>query len=168
VSRINYVKSRKTKNMTLLRNRLYIIILCLLHIVLGINGSIGGILLAIKPDGSLLGMQAGWLNNSPFKNYFIPGILLAIFLGVMPIITSIGLTIKKNWKWPNLFNIYRNRFWAWSFSLYTGIIAIFWITFQLLLTKYFWIQPVIIFFGLFIIILTMIPYVMRNYETDPA
>jgi hypothetical protein len=152
--------------MTLLRNRLFIIILCILHIVLGINGTFGGILLAIKPDGSLLGMQADWLNNSPFKNYFIPGVLLSIFLGVIPLLTSIGLIIKVNWKWTNIFNIYRNRYWAWSFSLYTGIIAIFWITIQLLLTQYFWIQPVIIFFGLFIIIITMVPGVMKHFEIE--
>lgn len=33
------------------------------------------------------------------------------------------------------------------------------------MTQYFWIQPVIIFIGLFIIIITMIPAVMKHYET---
>jgi len=120
----------------------------------------------IKTDGSLLGMQANWLNRSPFKSYLIPGLLLFLFLGIIPLLTFIGLIKKKNWQFTNLFNIYRNRNWAWSFSLYTGIIAITWITIQLILTQYFWIQPVIIFNGLFIIIITMLPQIIKQFEFD--
>ena len=152
--------------MAIPKHRPFIVILCLLHIILGINGLIGGILLVIKTDGSLLGMKTDWLNHSPFKNYFIPGLLLSLFLGVMPLLTFTGLILERNWKWAKNFNIYRNRHWAWSFSLYTGIISIFWITIQLLLTQYFWIQPVILLLGLFIIILTMVPEVMKHFEQD--
>jgi len=147
-------------------HRLSIILLSLLHLFLGINGLIGGILLVIKTDGSLLGMQVDWLNRSPFNNYLIPGILLSLFLGVLPLITFLGLIKRRNWRFINLFNIYRDKNWAWSFSLYTGIIAISWITIQLILTQYFWIQPVIIFNGLFIIIVTMIPGVMKHFELN--
>jgi len=143
--------------------RVSIILLCSLHLFLGINGLAGGILLIIKPEGSLLGMNVDWLNRSPFESYLIPGILLAFFLGVIPLVTFFGLIIKKNWRFANLFNIYRNRYWAWSFSLYTGIIAITWITVQLILTQYFWIQPVIIFIGLLILILTLVPEVMNRF-----
>lgn len=144
--------------------RLSIIFLCMLQFFLGINGLIGGILLIVKSDGSLLGMQSDWLNHSPFKNYSIPGFLLAFFLGIIPLMTFFGLMKRRNWRFTNLFNIYQNRDWAWSFSLYTGIIAITWITIQLILTQYFWIQPVIIFNGVFIIITTMLPIVMDHYE----
>lgn len=145
-------------------HKLYIFLLCLLHIFLGINGLVGGILLVIKTDGTLLGMQSNWLDHSPFKNYLVPGVLLFLFLGIIPLITSYGLIRKVSSGLLNSLNMYRNRHWAWSFSLYTGITAIFWITFQLVLTQYFWIQPVIIFTGLFIIILTMIPEVMQHFE----
>jgi hypothetical protein len=82
----------------------------------------------------------------------------------LPIVTLIGLVRKYNWGLPQYLNIYRNRHWSWSFSLYTGLIAIFWITIQLLLTQYFWIQPVIIFIGLFIIIITLTPVIMSQFE----
>ena len=144
--------------------RLSIILLCLLHLFLGINGLIGGILLMIKTDGSLLGMQAEWLSRSPFKNYLIPGVLLSLFLGILPFTTFLGLIKRRNWRFTNLFNLYRDKNWAWSFSLYTGIIAIAWITIQLILTQYFWIQPVIILNGLFIIVTTMLPEVMKHFE----
>ena len=147
-------------------HRLSIILLSLLQLFLGINGLIGGILLVLKTDGSLLGMQVDWLIRSPFKNYLIPGILLSLFLGILPLITFLGLIKRRNWRFTNLFNLYRDKNWAWSFSLYTGIIAIFWITIQLILTQYFWIQPLIIFNGLFIIIVTMIPEVKKHFELN--
>jgi hypothetical protein len=146
--------------------RLSIILLCLLHLFLGTNGVIGGILLMIRTDGSMLGMQSDWLSHSPFKDYFIPGVLLFLFLGIIPLMTFLGLVKSRNWRVPNLFNIYRNRNWAWSFSLYTGIIAITWITIQLIMTQYFWIQPVIIFNGLLIIIMTMLPEIMKRFELN--
>ena len=145
-------------------HRLLLVVLCLLHLFLGINGLIGGTLLMIKTDGSLLGMQVDWLNRSPFKNYLIPGFLLSLFLGIIPLTTFLGLIKKNNWRITNSFNIYRNRNWAWSFSLYTRIIAITWITFQLILTQYFWIQQVIIFNGLLIIIITMLPQIIKQFE----
>lgn len=145
--------------------RLSIFLLCLLHLFLGINGLIGGTLLVIKTDGSLLGMQSDWLKNSPFSTYFIPGLLLAFFLGVIPLITFIGIISKRNWRVTNVFNIYRNSHWSWSFSLYTGIIAISWITIQLVLTQYFWIQPIIIFTGLLIIIISLLPLVIKHFES---
>ncbi len=85
--------------------RLSIFLLCLLHLFLGINGLIGGTLLVIKTDGSLLGMQSDWLKNSPFSTYFIPGLLLAFFLGVIPLMTFIGIISKSNWRVANVFNI---------------------------------------------------------------
>jgi hypothetical protein len=144
-----------------------LILLSLLHIFLGINGLAGGILLMIKPDGSLLGMQSDWLINAPFNNYLIPGLLLAFFLGVIPLATLSGILKRRKCRLMNLLNIYRNRNWAWSFSLYTGIVAITWITIQLILTRYFWIQPVIIFNGVFIIIVTLLPGVMEHFEINP-
>ena len=144
--------------------RISIITLCLLHLFLGINGLVGGTLLIIKTDGSLLGMQPDWLKNSPFTSYLIPGLLLAFFLGVLPLLTFIGIISKSVWRVTNVFNIYRNKHWSWAFSIYTGITAITWITIQLVLTQYFWIQPVIIFIGLFIIIISLLPVVMKHFE----
>jgi hypothetical protein len=46
------------------------------HLFLGISATAGGGLLLLKPDGSLLGMDPGWLNHSPFNTYLIPGLIL--------------------------------------------------------------------------------------------
>lgn len=150
--------------MNQIKSRIPIIILCLLHLFLGINGLTGGALLVLKTDGSLLGMEPDWLKNSPFTSYLIPGLLLAFFLGVLPLVTLSGIISKNVWKVTDMFNIYRDKHWSWAFSLYTGIIAISWITIQLVLTKYFWLQPVIIFIGLSIIIISLLPKVMKHFD----
>ncbi len=144
--------------------KISVITLCILHLFLGVNGLVGGTLMVIKTDGSLLGMEPVWLNNSPFASYLIPGLLLASFLGVLPLLTFMGIISKRVWRVANALNIYREKHWSWSFSIYTGIIAISWITIQLVLTQYFWIQPVIIFTGLFIIIISLLPAVMKHFE----
>ena len=152
--------------MKLFKYSFFFYLLCFLHIFLGINGTIGGILLILKSDGSLLGMETGWLIHSPFNNYIIPGLLLFLFLGTLPLLIVSGLVKKMSWQKADALNIYKNRHWAWTFSLYEGIISITWITVQLVLTQYFWIQPVIIIIGLLIIICTMIPGVIKQFESN--
>jgi len=144
--------------------RFVVYLLISLLLFLGIGACYGGGLLVIRPDGSLLGMNPAWLQNSPFSNYLIPGFVLLVFNGVLPLFAAFGLVFKPHWGWANLFNIYKNRHWAWTYSLYTGIIVIIWITVQLLLTQYFWLQPVMIFTGLAIIICSLTPGVMKEFE----
>jgi hypothetical protein len=142
-------------------NKFFRYLLILLLFVLGINGMTGGLLLMLKPNGSLIKMDINWLSGSPFINFLIPGILLFVFNGVIPLLTFAGMVFRFDSKLLNFLNIYPDIHWAWSYSLYCGIITIIWITIQLLLTQYFWLQPIIIFMGLGIIICTLIPGVMN-------
>jgi hypothetical protein len=140
-------------------------LLYFLHLLLGINACVGGFMLMLSPDGSLLQMNQDFLKNSPFSNFFIPGLLLFTFIGLLSVLTFCGLVFTFNCKILHSLNIYAGRHWAWAFSLYTGIITIIWITIQLLITEYFWLQPVIILIGLSILICSLAPYVMKHYET---
>ena len=135
-----------------------------LHLILGISATAGGTLLIIRPDGSLLGMQLDWLDHSPFKNYFFPGLILLLSNGIFPLFILSGLVIKPVWQWANVFNIFHAMHWAWTYSLYAGIMVIAWIVFQMMMTQYYWIQPVIIIIGLLIIILTMMPGMIKFFQ----
>lgn len=140
--------------------------LCALHLFLGVNGMVGGLLLMLRPNGFYMGMTTDWLQRSPFSNYFIPGLLLFFCIGVFSSLTLFGLMTRVNSKVLNAVNLYSDRHWSWAFSLYVGIVSISWITFQLIMTSYFWIQPVIIFTGLLILIFSLTPGVMRFYKTQ--
>lgn len=139
-------------------------VLAALHIFSGISAVAGGALLVAKTDGSLLGMEPGWLSGSPFSSYLIPGLLLFFVNGIFPLLVAAGLLFTPAWKWPNSINIYHQKHWAWTCSLFTGIILIGWIIIQQFITKYFWLQPCIAAAGLLKIIFTMLPGVMKYYR----
>lgn len=67
-----------------------------LLIITGLNALIAGFLLFIKPDGSAMGMSVEYLKYSPFKSYFVPGIVLFIFIGVSSIYTAILWFLNRN------------------------------------------------------------------------
>jgi hypothetical protein len=138
-------------------------ILVALLVMLAINAFYGGVSLMLAPDGSLLGMKPGWLNNSPFSNYFIPGLLLLIFNGILPLLTISGL-ITRNKTWFSWLNIYPNRCWGWTFALYCGVITNIWIIVQQLMAEYFILQTIIAALGLLVLISALLPRIMNFYE----
>lgn len=139
-------------------------LLLLLHAFLGVTALVGGLLLVLKPDGSALGIQPGWLATSPFKSYLVPGTILFSVLGCGCVVVLVGLVTKKESPFINRINVYKDRHWAWTYSLYQGLIAIVWIIVQQVLTQYFWIQPVIQSVGFLIIVLTLLPPTISYYS----
>ncbi|MCS4433482.1 hypothetical protein [Aquiflexum gelatinilyticum] len=146
--------------------RLFLYMLLGLHLFLGLGALAGGGMLVLQPDGSLLGMEPGWLAQSPFSSYLIPGFILFTCSGLLPLFSFVGLLFKPRWRWANALNIYPNRHWAWTYSLYSGIIVITWITVQMVMTQYFWLQPVMIFTGLLIVIFTLTPSIVKKFELE--
>jgi len=74
-------------------------ILITLIIFQGISGIIGGTGLILDPSGRILNIPVEWLNNSPFTNYFVPGLVLLTILGILPLIVAYGLmsNVKSSW-----------------------------------------------------------------------
>ena len=140
---------------------IYFLFLLILFISAG--AIYGGGSLILSPDGSLLKMEESWLDKLPFYNFLIPGIILFLFLGIFPLIGLIGLFTRKNNLKLNVINIYKDKYWGWSFTLYSGIISVIWIVFQQLLTGYFVLQPIIAGTGILIIIFCLTPRVQKYY-----
>ncbi len=134
-------------------------------VFLSISALFGGISLIIDPKGSFLNLPIWLLDNTIFPNYLIPGIILLIFLGVFPAFTAYGLISRKQVKYTSIFNLYRKRFWAWTYAIYSGIILVLWIQFQVMIIGYgHVIQIVYAFLGLFIIILCLMPSNIKFYK----
>ncbi|MCW5906571.1 MAG: hypothetical protein KIS94_01845 [Chitinophagales bacterium] len=138
-------------------------LLCLLLLLLSLSAFYGGGALILKPDGSLLQMEP-WLNEIPFPNYLIPGIILFVMNGLLPLLALIGLLFRPKWEILNRLNVYNNCHWAWTFSLYSGIICIAWIIAQQFLTQYFIAQPIVALAGLLIIVFSLMPRLMKHYQ----
>jgi hypothetical protein len=147
-----------------MKRPLLLYLLCMLHLLLGISALYGGGMLLLKPDGSLLGMNTDWLLQSPFNNYFIPAIFLFLLIGLFPLFILFGLINKPKWRWANTLNIYYNMHWAWTYSLFSGVILIIWIAVQQGMTPFFWLQSVMIFTGLLIIVFTLTPSIIKHYK----
>ena len=143
---------------------LYILLLLLL--ALGAGGIYGGFLLTDDPSGRSLQMPISALQGSPFRDFLIPGIILLFFNGILPLVIAYGLIEQPAWKWPEMLNIYPNRHWAWTFSLYCGIILSIWIGVQMLLLgpPYSPLQAIFSLWGTVTVIFTMWPGVMRYFE----
>lgn len=142
-----------------------VFLLVALLIFTGFGGLYGGYSLIKEPDGSLMGMDPGMLLNSPFSTFLIPGIILVIFNGLLPLLIAWGLLVKPPWHWPEILNLYHKQHWCWTFSLYYGFILIIWINVQLIMMgESSLLQPVFALTGALISILTMIPGVFHYYR----
>ncbi len=71
---------------------LFLILLALL----GLGAMFGGGVLIISPSGKLFGMPLSMLENSPFNDFLIPGIILFSLLGLAPIGVALALIKDQN------------------------------------------------------------------------
>src|ERR1043166_5656680 len=131
--------------------------LCVLHAFLGFSAICGGLLLINEPDGASLGMNTSLLANSPFSDFLLPGIMLAVFLGLLPSAAFLLLIKKLEPRYLSVLNIYASMRVPWAFSIYTGLVCLIWIIVQQTMIGYFWIQSIIGGIGLLILVCTLAP-----------
>ena len=54
----------------------------ILQAFIGLTGILGGFQLVSDPSGIRVNVSLEWLNGSPFPDYFVPGLILLIAIGV--------------------------------------------------------------------------------------
>ncbi|MGW7158018.1 hypothetical protein [Paenibacillus taichungensis] len=134
---------------------------------LAIGAIIGGGALIIDPSGNLVKMPNSMLEHSPFGSFLIPGIILLLVLGVMPMIIAISLLRRIHWEIGEKLNLYPNQYWGWTFSLYTGFALIIWIMIQVYCIQHVSVIHLVYFaWGVGIQIVTLLPDVQRRYQAD--
>lgn len=111
-----------------------------------ISGIFGGVGLIIDPSGKTLNIPLIWLQDSPFSDYFIPGIILFTILGVFPLIISVGLI--------------RGKLLFWRLTLILAFALIVWILVEIIIIGYQADPPLQLIYGLLgitILLLTVSP-----------
>jgi len=88
----------------------------------GLSGIAGGIGLIADPTGRAIGLDPAWLDGSRFPDYFVPGVILLVVLGIGPLLAAIG--------------ILRRLAWAWPASLLVGTALIVWIVVEVAIVGY--------------------------------
>ena len=143
-----------------------------IHIILlaflGISALGGGGALTISPSGKLLGgLPVSILKNSPFKDFFIPGIILFLVLGTLPCLVAFSLIKKTANKLAESLNFFKDMYWAWSFSIYIAFALIIWLqTEMFLLQSVDWLHNFYMILAIVIILIALLPEV-RNFYKKP-
>ena len=155
------MKERNSKNRPFL-----VYILWILIGLQSLSGLVGGIIMLMDPTGKSLRLPAIFLMGTPFDDYLVPGIFLVLFLGLLPLLSLVGL-MGLRWGWIRLLNIYPYMHWGWSFSLYTAIALILWMDIQVFYVGY-WdeIQTYNALTGVLILIFTLLPQVVEYYRLE--
>lgn len=142
-------------------------LLIILHIILGIGAVFGGGALTIDPEGTLLGMPITILDQSPFHNFLIPGIILLLFLGVLPLIIAFNLINQKSSKIGDALNFSKDIHWSWSFSIYISFILIIWLCIQIyMINGISNVHLIYMTLGLLIQAITILPSVQDYYRLN--
>ncbi len=111
-----------------------------LELFVGIGALAGGGALALVPDGDVLRMPVALLKGSPFRSYFVPGLILFFAVGCLNTLAGF-LTIAG----------YPNRRTA---SIWAALILMGWISVEVALLGYLhWAQPLYFGLGLLIFLL---------------
>jgi hypothetical protein len=81
-----------------------------------------------------------WLEKSPFKSYFIPGLFLFVVIGGTCLFTSIAVLLRKRY--------------GRVLSFICGVLLVIWIIIQVRIIGYVsWLQPAVVIGGVLILLL---------------
>lgn len=119
-----------------------------LELFLGVGGLYGGISLTRDPTGGGLGMGLSWLAGTPFPDYRIPGVILVLANGLLPMVAAAAIVIRRSS--------------ASGLVIWSGLVLCGWIGVQIALIGYvFWLQGAMLALGL---ALVLIGYAWRQVQ----
>lgn len=84
---------------------------------LGVSAIFGGIALMRNPTDDPLGMPNEWLDDTPFRDYFIPGFTLFGVFGIGSFAVIAG--------------VFRRHSWAWVAAVGLGLAQVVWIVVEI-------------------------------------
>lgn len=129
---------------------------------LGLSALPPGVSMILDPSGQGLGFPSGALEHSPFRNYTIPGYLLMVFIGLLPLVAWYGLWRRPRWSTLQRMLPFQKQHWSWTLSLASGIGLMIWILVQITMVPYFFLQPLMFIWGASVVTLCVLPGI-RNY-----
>ncbi len=107
---------------------------------IAVTATLSGLLMISKPDGGLINLSPSLLDGTPFKNFLVPGILLAVIVGGANL-----LAVVFNMQ------LHPNRYY-WAMA--GGIIISGWIVMQMILINaVYWLHFLYLVIGIIIILL---------------
>lgn len=114
----------------------------------GFSGIYGGFSLVSDPSGGSIGLPLSLLAGTPFGSYLLPGWILAVLLGVGPLVAAGALVAHTKWALP--------------LSALLGAALLLWIVVQVILVGYLAWPPLQLVYGLLgVALLSLSVYQLR-------
>ena len=136
-----------------------------LLLFLSLCGLYGGLCFIIDSSGRLLNLNSANYFNRANDDFLIPGFVLLIVFGIIPLLLIFPLLRKPHVKWANFLNIYARRYWAWTYTLFLGIFLVIWIDVQIWLMGYYSFYQILwSLYGLIIIFVCLLPAQVRFFS----
>ena len=107
----------------------------------GLSGLLGGFGLIADPTGESLGIPLEWLDNTLFSSYLIPGLILFVVLGLVPLVVYYGFWKEKSW--------------ADVGSLFVGVALVIWIGVEIAMIGYQPNPPLQLIYGIIGVLITV-------------
>ncbi len=133
-------------------------------LLLGISALLSGTSLILDPSGKGIRFPEGYLDGSPFHSYFIPGVLLTVFIGLLPLAAWFALWKKPRWAFGARINRFSKWHWALTAAFMSGFGLMIWIGVQMLLVPYFFLQPLLLSWGALIVALCFKGDILAFYK----
>lgn len=99
----------------------------------GISAVGGGVAFLADTSGAVAGMTTQVLARTPFTTYLWPGLLLALGLGVPPLVTAVGVHRRGRIRVAAPLERATGHHWSWVGSIAIGMALMLWIVVQVLL-----------------------------------
>ncbi len=122
----------------------------------GLSGLAGGWGLTFDPTGSDVGLDPALIEGSPFHDFFVPGVVLLVVLGVVPVVVAVG--------------VWRRAPWARPASWLVGLALLGWLTVEILVVGYIARPPLQLVYGLVglaIVLTAVLPPAGRDLGAAP-
>jgi hypothetical protein len=124
---------------------------------LAISAIPSGVLMMTLPDGSGFGMPVSMLEHSPFETFFVPGLLLFAFLGLLPLVATVLVWTSRSSQAGRV-GAPSGRRIAWLLAGASGVAAVVWIVTQVIMIRDFHVLHAVYGgVGLAIVVLALAP-----------
>jgi len=107
--------------------------LAVLNVVEGVGGLVGAAMMLSHPHGTAQ-WPASWLDRFPFHTFVVPGLVLATFMGVAPLVVAYGLWSRPVWRWTRPLVGWTREHWSWVGAALVALAVILWMVIELTLT----------------------------------
>lgn len=132
--------------------------------LLGLGAAISAAALIVAPDGHLIQLPLGLLDNAPFSDFLIPAILLLVFIGLYPLVVAYLIWRRPGWQWPDAINPFKSIHWLWAASLASGVTLLVWIIVQIQWVEIGFLHLLYLVWAGAILVITLLPSTRSHFK----